>query len=378
MAEKKRPATPAPKRRTRPPTGAAAGPSFFNDASDAQNRLLEAQATIERDYARLREVETLAHYLLQSSSDGLLLVDGTTRRVVDANPAACRQLQQPRETLVGRAAGAVLEGGAAARLGARLDALIAGADVESFAVTLAEGGRGNATPSLFRRNGTPLVAIRLESTGRVRPAAKETTLESRMGDYLLAAPDAIVLTDRDGLVLQANGAFVELIQVATEKQVRGVSLGRWLGRTSVDLGVLVTNLRQRGTLKLFSTQLRAEYGSLSDVEISAAAVGDGPDGCLGFTIRDVGRRLPTPSGRRNDLPKSVDQMSELVGRVPMKDIVGNASGLIEQMCIKAALDLTRDNRAAAAELLGISRQSLYVKLRRFGLIGPDDGETPDL
>jgi len=31
------------------------------------------------------------------------------------------------------------------------------------------------------------------------------------------------------------------------------------------------------------------------------------------------------------------------------------------------LKLTGDNRATAAEMLGLSRQSLYVKLRRFGL-----------
>ena len=31
------------------------------------------------------------------------------------------------------------------------------------------------------------------------------------------------------------------------------------------------------------------------------------------------------------------------------------------------LELTGDNRAAAAEMLGLSRQSLYVKLKRFGV-----------
>jgi len=35
--------------------------------------------------------------------------------------------------------------------------------------------------------------------------------------------------------------------------------------------------------------------------------------------------------------------------------------------IEAALELTGDNRASAAEMLGLSRQSLYVKLRRFGM-----------
>jgi transcriptional regulator of acetoin/glycerol metabolism len=38
--------------------------------------------------------------------------------------------------------------------------------------------------------------------------------------------------------------------------------------------------------------------------------------------------------------------------------------------------MTQDNRASAATLLGLSRQSLYVKLRRFGLgdLGPADEE----
>jgi DNA-binding protein Fis len=33
--------------------------------------------------------------------------------------------------------------------------------------------------------------------------------------------------------------------------------------------------------------------------------------------------------------------------------------------------MTKNNRAAAAEMLGLSRQSLYVKLRKFGLIAKD-------
>jgi hypothetical protein len=66
-------------------------------------------------------------------------------------------------------------------------------------------------------------------------------------------------------------------------------------------------------------------------------------------------------------------MTDLVGRVPLKDIVRETTDLIEQLCIEAALKLTGDNRASAAEMLGLSRQSLYVKLRRINL-GDLDGE----
>lgn len=44
-----------------------------------------------------------------------------------------------------------------------------------------------------------------------------------------------------------------------------------------------------------------------------------------------------------------------------------AADVVERLCIEAALNLTGDNRASAAEILGLSRQSLYVKLRRHGL-----------
>ncbi len=60
----------------------------------------------------------------------------------------------------------------------------------------------------------------------------------------------------------------------------------------------------------------------------------------------------------------------------MKDLVRESSDLIEKLCIETALELTGDNRAAAAEMLGLSRHSLYVKLRRYGLgdLPPGHGE----
>jgi transcriptional regulator PpsR len=98
------------------------------------------------------------------------------------------------------------------------------------------------------------------------------------------------------------------------------------------------------------------------------AVNNKPQRCLGFTIRDMGRRLTNDTRSTRELPRSASQMTELVGRLPLKDIVRETTDLIEQLCIEAALDLTGDNRASAAEMLGLSRQSLYIKLRRFGIL----------
>jgi DNA-binding NtrC family response regulator len=67
------------------------------------------------------------------------------------------------------------------------------------------------------------------------------------------------------------------------------------------------------------------------------------------------------------MPRSIEQLTELIGRVSLKDLVRESTDVIEKLAIEAALQLTGDNRASAAEMLGLSRQSFYVKLRRYGL-----------
>ena len=181
------------------------------------------------------------------------------------------------------------------------------------------------------------------------------------------APDGIVLTDPDGRVLQANAAFVEFTQLASEAQVRGESIGRWLGRGTVDLNVMLAALRQQGVLRLFATVVNGEHGGETEVEVSGAASGDEEAPGLAFVVRHVGRRLSADKATPLGGPRSVEQLTQLVGRMPLKDLVRESSDLIEQLCIEAALSLTQGNRAAAAEMLGLSRQSLYVKLHRYGI-----------
>ena len=131
--------------------------------------------------------------------------------------------------------------------------------------------------------------------------------------------------------------------------------------------MLIANLRQHGSVRLFATTLRGEYGATVEIEVSAVSMPNGEQPCFGFTIRNVGRRLPPNRALGRELPRSVEQLTELVGRVPLKDLVRETTDVIERLCIEAALELTGDNRASAAEILGLSRQSLYVKLRRYGL-----------
>jgi transcriptional regulator PpsR len=190
-------------------------------------------------------------------------------------------------------------------------------------------------------------------------------------------PDALVVCDAEGRILAANRSFLDLAQLASEEQVRNESLERWLGRPGVDLGVLTANLRQGGEVRLFATTLRGELGSSVEVEISATRLGDPDAPAYAYAIRNVERRRAVEPRDARTLPRSVEQLTELVGRVSLKELVRETTDVIERLCIEAALELTRDNRASAAEMLGLSRQSLYVKLRRYGLGDLDGGAARD-
>ena len=172
----------------------------------------------------------------------------------------------------------------------------------------------------------------------------------------------------------ANAAFLELAQLGSEEQARGELLGEWIGRPGADLPVFLTMLKRNGAVRLAPTSLRGEHGATAEVEVSAAGVLDGDDPCVGFVIRDVGRRLAHgPQGAR-DLTRAVEQLTSLVGRVSLRDLVRDTIDLMERHFIEASLELTQGNRTSAAEVLGVSRQSLYVKMRRHKLIDSADAE----
>jgi hypothetical protein len=141
--------------------------------------------------------------------------------------------------------------------------------------------------------------------------------------------------------------------------------------------VLLNSLREHGSVRLFSSVVRGEYGSGTEVEISAASTHNEDDQWIGFTIRATQARIKPRNQRAQELPRSLDQLAELIGRVPLKELVRETTDVIERMCIESALLLTGDNRASAAEMLGLSRQSLYVKLHRYGLGDLPGSETEE-
>ncbi len=349
--------------------------------TELQQRLIDAQQAMERDYSALRQAQTRYRILFETSPEPLMVLDAHSLKVAESNPAGRRlggarraqgwlfpELFEPRDR------GAVLRFLAAVKTGGRAEPVrVRLADAAAEAGEAVDGDVSLSASLLIEGDSSVLLV-------RVMPGAlaSGTTLVSEVSDRLLSAleqaPDAFVATDGEGTILAANNAFLSMTQLSLAEQAQGRALGTWLGRAGVDVDVLLANLRQRGSVRLFCTTLRGEHGMLTEVEISAVAVLGGVAPSFGFAIRDVARRLSASAVPevRAVVPRSVEQLTELIGRVSLKELVRDATDVIEKLCIEAALELAENNRASAAEMLGVSRQSLYAKLHRYGL-----GDLPE-
>jgi transcriptional regulator PpsR len=177
------------------------------------------------------------------------------------------------------------------------------------------------------------------------------------------------------MVKSVNEEGMALLGLTASSQVVGQSLERWLLRGAVDWGVLNTSLRQQLPVRNFATEVRTLSGMTLPVEVSAVCLAR-PEPMFAFFVRDMDRRLQGGASVSQNQANPFAELSQLVGRRPIKDIVGETVDTIERICIEAALELTHNNRASAAEMLGLSRQSLYVKLRRFGMVSEVENDLP--
>lgn len=331
-----------------------------------QQRLLQAQQSMERDYIRLRQAESRYRVLFQLASEAVLIVDQATRKIVEANPAAGALLGSQYAALAGQMFVRLFHP-EARDIALSLLGESGAASGEAVRVRLADGRDDFAASAfVFRQVGSAHVLVRLLPLGASPPAAEDES-KQRLLRVLNRIPDAFVLTDQDFSIVDGNLAFLELSELTSLDAAKGQPLGDFVGHPGVDLTVLKANLRDHGSVRNFGTVVRTKYGTQESVELSAVSVRDGLGSYNGFVLRPIRRPQDVPAEKTRELPRTAEQLTQLVGRVSLRQIVGETTDVIERMCIEAALNLTSNNRALAAEILGLSRQSLYSKLNRYGL-----------
>ncbi len=338
--------------------------------AELQARLISAQQKMERDYWKLRDVETKYRLLFESSHEPVVLLNANTLRIVEANPAAVKAIGLESTSVVGRA----------------LLSEIAATDRDAFQAMLLRVREHGKAPGIMIRFGhdqkpwqvrgslmspEPGPVMLQLSPGWTGHAPAVQVEPISIEELIERIPDAFVVLDKDGVIRRSNRAFLDLVEVGAKGSIVGERLTRWLWRAGADLTVLLANVARHGSIRLFTTTIQGELGTSTEVEISAAGNSDVDPPYLGVLIRDIGRRIGG-SSEDSGLRSELGAISERIGKTPLRKLVKDTVGVVERHYVSSALQLANDNRTVAAELLGLSRQSLYAKLNRYGLVSDTD------
>ena len=140
--------------------------------------------------------------------------------------------------------------------------------------------------------------------------------------------------------------------------------------TSTDLKILTDNSKKLGKIRNYATEFITAFGSKIPVTISSTWVSNEHDNFYGFILRDSSN---IEFEKQNDNEQySWEATTKLVGSAPLKELVAQTGDIAERICLETALNLTSNNKVAAADLLSLSLQSLYVKLRKHNLLDNKD------
>lgn len=341
--------------------------------ANLQSRLAAARQSMERDYWKMRDLESRYRSLYEAASDPLLLIDAESLAVTEANPSAIAVLGLGASDGEGILSPSILE-------------TVIAEDRDLAAATLKRARQSGGAPRILVRVGRQaesymlharmleqeegrLLLVHLMPVGEA-PARNSSTQEEIFSARQIfdLSPDGIVVLDEQGKILHANKSFLGLVEEAALTPVVGSSLSRWLGSPGGDLKMLTDSLRLCESVRQFPTTIKGTLGGSTQVEVSAVLKSNPPPAFMAMYIRDVGRRLET-SDQSEMMLEFLSGMAGRLGEAPLKEVVSSAVGLVERYYIEAALQAVDGNRTAAARILGVSRQGFYDKLARYRIDG---------
>jgi transcriptional regulator PpsR len=324
--------------------------------SELRARLEQTQQARERDYWKMREIETRYRTLFDATTEAVALVNVSDLTVIEANHRAVSHLylspgvpflpqlsDKDRRALdelldkvreQGRAPGVVIQ------------------------PTPTHGLWSLRASLMNSENGPAFICqfTQMRDAGGLQKGLSTASLIERL-------PEGFIIVDRDGVVQAANDAFLELVQLGAEAAATQRKLARWLSSPGADANVVISLIRKHGDLRRFQTRIEGELGQSTPVEITAVGDDAQQPNYFGLLIRDISQGSRSGASTAAGPGASIDEFDNRT----LETIVRMSTEVIERRAILRALELCNGNRTAAARQLGLSRQSLHAKLKKYGL-----------
>ena len=326
-----------------------------------QQRFIDNQQDMERGYWQARQAESRYRLLFQVANDAVMVVDAQSLQIVEANQAAAHLFEITSEQLPGRHVSFGFEHHSRVAVNALLTAARgSGQTGEIRARLLGTITATSVAATPFRADDTMRLLVRVRS---VDGAASSTELNTTLARLVDDARDGVVVTDSSGRILVANPAFLALVNLTNETEVKGQMLMDWLGLSDRPLVTLVPQVRRDGIARRIESWVKPVRSAAARVEISAALLTEGDQECIGFTIHRVSGDAPRQSDLAEVLRASIEQIASQLGTLPLPEMLREATALAERHFMQAAMQRAGGDVSAAAGVLGIGRASLVRRQR---------------
>ncbi len=342
--------------------------------AELQSRLMASRQALEENTRNRRRSDVHYRLLFETAAEAIVILDAASGKIREANPRAAALLGTADAALAGKKLAAQFDKKSQRDVQALLAQVLSSGVPASLLVSTSDDDRQILLAAeLFRAGDLQLVLVRLSEPAPEAPAADGS--DRRLDELVRNAAEGVLLTDQSGIVLWANDAFLMLADVPIAAQAIGRSFTDFFRWSGVEASVLLQNLGRHGRVQNVSGTVEGANGRGTDIHLSGIVLSDQNPAGYGFVIRAVPAEGTRTARGNSDLTRTAENLVEMIGRVPMKDLVRDTTDVIEKMCIEAALGLTGNNRASAARVLGLSRQALYLKMNRFGIAGDGDSEN---
>ena len=321
-----------------------------------QQKFIGAQREMERNYAHARQAEARYRLLFQVATDAVIVVDGSTLNIIEANQSASALFDLSISQVVGQNAGFGFERHSRDIVAAALaSALESGRSTETRAQLLGRVSNTSVTATPFRVLDSQQLLVRIRTTEQLGSSANLGATLARLVD---SASDGVAVTDVDGGVLMANPAFLKLVQASTEVSVRGRPLSDWLSLPNEPFAELLTRVEREGMTGYAPSKVLGLDAIIKPVEVAATLLSEIDPPCIGFSIRLV----PSPEGAIavtvEPMQAAVKVLCDQVGSAALPELMQRASEILQRNFIRMAMERAGADLNKAATLLGINRQQL--------------------
>ena len=339
----------------------------ITEVSRLQQNLVSAQKEISQNYLQISQLEERFQSIFEIGTESIVIVKADDAYpIIEMNRNAINQLLLAKNNCIGKSLLSLFPAGELSKATHFLKS-VQDTDEPSILITVLSNGEATQiSASSFNNSGVTYLLLNLKPLDLAK-ASSLLDADSLTVKAIENNAYGFVVCTPEGLILKTNKAFNKLSAASGEQELIGTNIRNYLGPERTDFDQMMQSLQGKASSQSCVSSITNATRSIKLVDISAVSVAQ-PRACIGMIFRQVDSRQNKGARIDKKLVRSSQELSMLVGKVPLKDILAETTDLIEQLCIKAALDLTQDNRVSASEILGLSRQSLYIKLRKYGLV----------